>query len=270
MFVVVHQAPFRLSGMNSMARVEAELRARGETLASFAARLGVRSQDINNWKRRGIPRTKQTSVAEALGWSLDQLLTGKTVAPDQPNRPQAEQSQADQPNSHVMSTAGRRGAADDPSRVGFGVRETRDGDPSEYAPWLPRQRLALHQGQVVMIEERHAPVAFPADWLQRQGLREETLALYQAEGDSMAPLIRAGDILLIDRADCDPAKGGVFLLHDGRRLIIRRIDIDYDGAWILRSDNLARYPDRRVASAMQQIQVKVIGRVDWRGGEINA
>jgi phage repressor protein C with HTH and peptisase S24 domain len=249
--------------MNPMARVEAEIRARGETLASFAGRLGVRSQDINNWKRRGIPRTKQSAVAAALGWSLDRLLTGKLEAPGQ-----ADQPQTDHPKSHSMSAANTGAAHGYPDITGFAVRETGDADPSEYAAWLPKQRLALQQGQVVMIEERRSPVAFPSDWLQRHGLQEEHLALYQAEGDDMAPLIRAGDILLIDLADSDPVEGGVFLLHDRRALIIRRIDVDYDGAWILRADNLARYPDRRVLPAAQETQVNLVGRVYWRGGDI--
>lgn len=256
-----------------MANVEAEIRARGETLASFAARIGVRSQDINNWKRRGIPRTKQTAVAEALGWSLDRLLTGEPVAPDltdqlQADQPQMDQRQADQPNSHARSAADTGATHTYPEISGFAIRETGDNDPSEPSPWLPKQRLALQAGQVVMIEERRSPVAFPPDWLQRRELRQENLALYQAEGDAMAPLIRAGDILLIDLADSGPVEGGVFLIHDSRTLIIRRIDVDYDGAWILRADNLTRYPDRRVSPAAQETQVNLVGRVYWRGGEI--
>lgn len=63
--------------MNSraMAKVEKALRSSGQTLASFAMQLGVRSQDLNNWKKRGIPRTRQKQVADALGWTLDQLLS---------------------------------------------------------------------------------------------------------------------------------------------------------------------------------------------------
>jgi phage repressor protein C with HTH and peptisase S24 domain len=278
MFVAVHLALFRLPGMNPMANVEAEIRARGETLASFAARIGVRSQDINNWKRRGIPRTKQAAVAEALGWSLDRLLTGESVAPDLTDQPQADQPQVDQPqtdqpqagqpNSHARSAADTGATLAYPAIAGFAIRETGENDRSEPALWLPKQRLALQAGQVVMIEERRSPVAFPPDWLQRRELRQENLALYQAEGDAMAPLIRAGDILLIDLADSGPVEGGVFLLHAGQTLIIRRIDVDYDGAWILRADNLTRYPDRRVSPAAQGTQVNLVGRVYWRGGEI--
>lgn len=249
--------------MNPMARVETEIRARGETLASFAARIGVRSQDINNWKHRGIPRTKQRCVAEALGWSLDRLLTGEPAAPAR-----ADQPQTDQPSSHSMSTAGTGSTHAYPDAAGFKALETRDGEPSDYSPWLPKHRLNLRDGRVVMIAEGRSPVAFPPDWLERRGLREETLALYQAEGDGMAPLIRDGDILLVDLADTRAVDGGLFLLHDGRMLIIRRVYFDYDGTWILRSDNFARYPDQTVPPVVQETQVKVVGRVHWRGGEI--
>lgn len=60
-----------------MERVESELLRRNTSLADFARRLGVRGQDINNWKRRGIPRDKQVKVADELGWTLDRLLTGR-------------------------------------------------------------------------------------------------------------------------------------------------------------------------------------------------
>lgn len=69
-----------MPNITPMQRVEAEIRNRGNNLAWLAAELGVRSQDINNWKMRGIPRNQQIRVANALGWSLDCLLTGHEPA----------------------------------------------------------------------------------------------------------------------------------------------------------------------------------------------
>jgi transcriptional regulator with XRE-family HTH domain len=60
--------------MTEWDRVEAELVRRGLTLAEFARQLKVRSQHVNNWKNRGIPKGKLVAVAQVLGLTVDQLL----------------------------------------------------------------------------------------------------------------------------------------------------------------------------------------------------
>lgn len=242
-----------------MERVEAEIRARGESLASFAVRIGVRSQDINNWKHRGIPRTRQKPVADALGWTLDRLLTG-------------EEAGSAMPVHSVIQSASVGGAGSSrayPGVLGSRAFETRDGESDERRPWFPGQALRLVEGQVVVVSDVvRSPVAFTPDWLAHHGLSEETLALYQAHGDDMEPRIRDGDVLLIDLADRTPTEGGVFLVHYGPMLVVRRIHLGYDGAWILCADHRVIRPDQTVPPAAQGVQVQVIGRVRWRGGEV--
>lgn len=62
--------------MSLMITVEKEVRARGLTLADFAAQIGVTPPNITNWKKRDIPGNKYQLVAEGLGWTVDELLAG--------------------------------------------------------------------------------------------------------------------------------------------------------------------------------------------------
>lgn len=107
-------------------------------------------------------------------------------------------------------------------------------------------------------------MAFRRDWLARAGLRPETLSVISANGDSMAPTIDDGDALLINHAECEPKDGQVYALARGDEMIVKRLVRDFGGGWIVRSDNLdkSRYGDFHVSSA----DVRVVGRVVWRGG----
>jgi len=119
---------------------------------------------------------------------------------------------------------------------------------------------AYHNGHVELL----GGLAFRRDWLARAGLRPETLSVISANGDSMAPTIDDGDALLINHAECEPKDGQVYALARGDEMIVKRLVRDFGGGWIVRSDNLdnSRYGDFHVSSA----DVRVVGRVVWRGG----
>jgi lambda repressor-like predicted transcriptional regulator len=246
--------------MTPMERVEAEVRARGESLASFAARIGVRSQDINNWKKRGIPRSRQRLVADALGWTLDRLLAENgvdSVPPAQRPLPAAGETPADSPG-HFAGVAEGGGARvwDRPASVlgGGGL-------------WIPRRRIVMQGGHVSVVPEEGGALAFARAWVARSGLREESTAVYCAQDDSMHPAIRAGDLLLVDVADQELADARVFLVCYRGELKARRVYLGYDGAWILRADNReGGYPDQSVPADDQGTRVILVGRVLWRAG----
>ena len=60
--------------MNKMfKRVESELTAGGNTKVWLAKKLSESTQNINNWKRRGVPASKVKAIAHALGVSREYL-----------------------------------------------------------------------------------------------------------------------------------------------------------------------------------------------------
>lgn len=228
-----------------MVKVEAAVRARGETLAAFANRIGVRSQDINNWKARGIPRTKQKRVADALGWTLDDLLS--------------------EDDPVVLAPTPLEGSAQHPR-----IPESATGYPAG-GRWLrlPQHRLALDPTTgTLSIDDSGEVQTYSEPWIARTRACTENFALLEAQGDTMAPLIRHGDLLVVDLNDREIADGSVFVVRYGGSLRSRRIDLRYDGSLVLRCEDQARYPDEVVPGSDRDRHVQVIGRVLWRAGAI--
>lgn len=64
-------------------RIDAELLRRGKSWAWLAKALGVTQQRANNWQRRQVPPAMHKAIADALGWTVDQLL----AQPASPQKP---------------------------------------------------------------------------------------------------------------------------------------------------------------------------------------
>lgn len=83
-------SPYReTSGMEDLVwpRVDEELRRRGgKNLApgswpALTKALGTTKQVVYNWKQRGIPAKEYPAIAEALGWTVDELLGNGEARP---------------------------------------------------------------------------------------------------------------------------------------------------------------------------------------------
>lgn len=61
--------------------------ARGWNQTAFAAEIGATSAVVSNWKKRGMPADQHSTVAAALGISVDQLLGGAVVSGSPPPLP---------------------------------------------------------------------------------------------------------------------------------------------------------------------------------------
>ncbi|WP_170164790.1 S24 family peptidase [Thiocapsa rosea] len=83
-------------------------------------------------------------------------------------------------------------------------------------------------------------------WIARAKVCTENLALLEAQGDTMAHLIRDGDLLIVDVNDREIADGSVVVVRYGGALRSRRIELRYDGSLVLRCEDQARYPDEVV------------------------
>ncbi|KGU84850.1 S24 family peptidase [Pseudomonas mediterranea] len=111
-------------------------------------------------------------------------------------------------------------------------------------------------------------MAFKTDWLRANHLNQRKLDVIYANGHSMEPTINDGDVLLIDESKIEPKDGQVFALQtESKGTIVKRlVKSDFDG-WIIRSDNpdKARYGDETLRDG-EINEVRIIGRVVWRGG----
>lgn len=159
----------------------------------------------------------------------------------------------------------------------FGIEETALGatkdnshnrHPSGLASgdWarIPRLSLGASAGPGVMPAEE-APMdsfRFSRRWLREQGLDGSKLSAIAVEGDSMEPLLRNGDEILVDRTE-RPFRDGVHVVRLGDALLVKRIASLGFGRYTLLSENKA-YPPLDVAAD----EIEIIGRVVWKAGRV--
>ena len=157
----------------------------------------------------------------------------------------------------------------------FDVDERELGAPEEksYSPgvparddWIDVGRLPLGAsagpGALAESEEAFDAFRFSRRWLREQGLDGARLSAITVEGDSMEPLLRDGDEILVDRTD-RPFRDGVHVVRMGETLMVKRLASAGPGRVTLLSQNLA-YPPVEVAFD----EIAIIGRVVWKGGRV--
>lgn len=150
----------------------------------------------------------------------------------------------------------------------LGAPEDKSYAASRSAPgeWVEIGRLPLGAsagpGALAQDERPYDTFRFSRRWLREQGLEGAQLSAITVEGDSMEPLLRNGDEILVDRAP-RPFRDGVHVVRLGENLMVKRLAAAGPGRLTLLSQNLS-YPPIEVSLA----DVEVIGRVVWKGGRV--
>lgn len=156
----------------------------------------------------------------------------------------------------------------------FGVDEAelggsaeKRGDPrGDGSGWAVVPRLPLGasagQGALASVELPFDAFRFSRRWLREQGLDAAMLSAIAVEGDSMEPVLRDGDEILVDRTP-RPLRDGIHVVRLGDALHVKRVQAGRPGTLTLISANPA-YPPIEVALD----DVDVVGRVVWKGGRL--
>lgn len=108
--------------------------------------------------------------------------------------------------------------------------------------------------------------AFRRDWLQKRGLNINNCRIVDVEGDSMAPYLNDGDVVLVDLSDTTIKSGDVYAIAVDGELRVKRLFRKYDGSIEIRSDNTSSLYLSETVTADSVEQLHVVGRVVWRGG----
>ena len=162
----------------------------------------------------------------------------------------------------------------------FGIAESELGAPAEdnsYDPkvklpktaqdgWVMVPRLPLGAsagpGALAADERPFDSFGFSRRWLREQGLETAQLSAIRVEGDSMEPLLRDGDEILVDRA-MRAFRDGIHVVRLGDTLVVKRVAALGAGRLSLLSQNMA-YPPVEVGAD----EVEIIGRVVWKSGRL--
>jgi len=207
------------------------------TQRDFALLAGVKESTQRNYEaERSVPDANYfASVAHAV--DVQYIITGERSAVPQSQRSILE------------------------ANAGLGTAAYRD----RFA-LVPRYRVeaAAGHGAANDADEILDHMAFQRQWLRAIGVEADSAAVIMARGDSMEPLIRDGDLVILDRAQtelCD----GVFVIRRDGHLIIKRAQDRLDGTWMLTSENDAYEPI--VIHGDQAVELHIIGRAryTWAG-----
>ena len=153
----------------------------------------------------------------------------------------------------------------------FGVGEAELGAPEDFSyeargDWVEVPRLPLEAsagpGAVGAAEIAFDAFRFSRRWLREQGLEPALLSSIRVMGDSMDPLLRDGDEILVDRTP-RPFREGVHVIRLGEALHVKLLQAVPPGGMRLISKNPA-YEPVEVGMA----DVDVVGRVVWKGGRL--
>jgi phage repressor protein C with HTH and peptisase S24 domain len=153
----------------------------------------------------------------------------------------------------------------------FGIGEGELGAPEDLSyesrgAWVEVPRLPLEAsagpGAVGAAEIPFDAFRFSRRWLREQGLEPALLSSIRVMGDSMDPLLRDGDEILVDRTP-RPFREGVHVVRLGETLHVKLLQAVPPGRLRLVSSNAAYEPVE-----VPMADVDVVGRVVWKGGRL--
>ena len=146
----------------------------------------------------------------------------------------------------------------------LGAPEDRGGEPRGEFVDIPRLPLeaSAGPGATAAQEIPFDSFRFSRRWLREQGLEPRQLSAIRVMGDSMDPLLRDGDEILVDRTP-RAFREGVHVVRLGDALHVKLLQAVPPGRLRLISKNPAYEP---VEVAMTDVDV--VGRVVWKGGRL--
>ena len=204
-------------------------RSRGSSLAGLSALIGRNSSYLQQFIRKGSPRKLEEQDRKVLAefFGVDESELG--------------------------------GA---PDGVGEKSYAASRGDEDFHA--IPRLSFAAAAGpgQFAGDESPFDNFGFSGRWLRENGFDPKMLSALTVEGDSMEPLLRHGDEILVDRGSRFE-RDGVHVVRLGEALMVKRLASAGAGRIALLSQNLA-YPPVEVSLD----EVEVLGRVVWKSGRL--
>lgn len=95
-------------------------------------------------------------------------------------------------------------------------------------------------GDTIPIE----PIPFSPEVLRRNSLRADELAVLEVRGDSMEPVLFAGDLVMVDKAPSKPVSGKMYVVARGSDVQIKWVTVMRSAIQLI-SEN-EHYPPERV------------------------
>jgi phage repressor protein C with HTH and peptisase S24 domain len=124
-------------------------------------------------------------------------------------------------------------------------------------------RVSAGRGQLVPSDDVIDEISFTRSWLLRLGVNADLCGLVEVRGDSMAPHIRNGALVLVHFAEMEVINGLIYAFTLGDELFLKRLT-RIEGGWLITADNPA-YPPLQVMGAdanMLQVHGRIRAAID--------
>ncbi|HEU6436104.1 MAG TPA: S24 family peptidase [Nitratidesulfovibrio sp.] len=227
-----------------------------KTDAALAAALGLSHQAVYSAKSKSkIPPSWVYEAARRFSVSADWLFFGR--GPMHPGEPSG---QATLPGSEVA----RRLLASRAQPNALDARPLFEGTELDCDMVLVtkvKARLSAGGGSLEVNGESVGRYAFRSDWLCRKGSPPQ-MVLMDVVGDSMAPDIQDGDMVLIDQGKTEIIPGAIYAVGIDEGVFVKRLSL-LPGRLVISSANPAYAPIEVHRESQDMESIRVIGRVLW-------
>lgn len=196
--------------------------------AALAKALNASSQTVHNWEKRGVSQQGLVLAQRVIGCNASWIETG----------------------AGTMSIAEVPGIVEAAANPGVNVpmlsNDASMGGGCEVQPDdVMTGHLTLTPN---FVNEAVRPT------------KKDALRFIHAYGDSMAPTLNSGDVLLVDTGVLEVKIDGIYVLRAHDRLFVKRVRQRMDGKFEISSDN----PTHKTVDVLNGgSEVAVIGRVVW-------
>jgi len=163
-----------------------------------------------------------------------------------------------------------------------GLKQAAESEAQEKSVFIPLYNGAAAAGPdgLLIPDEVADYYPFRRDWIERKfgkGRGNKDLVLVRVRGDSMAPTLGNGELVLVDlsetaRTDIKPGHIYMVRLADGESLALKRIMVnrqDDKASLVCLSDNPAYEPFTIEIRTGKPLSYYILGRVRWAGKEFD-
>jgi len=139
------------------------------------------------------------------------------------------------------------------------------GDTDTIAIPKVKARLSAGTGSLETSGDTEKFCHFRSDWINRR-CRPGQCVVMDVGGDSMEPVIKDKDIVLVDQGQTEIITGNIYAIGIDDEVLIKHVD-KVPGHYVLRSAN-KEYEPINVDLQDESLNVRIIGRVLWMGREL--
>ena len=230
---------------------------RGQASQSeFAAQIGVSIRTIQRWENKNdVPKGDVLlKLHELYNVNLHWLLTGQGDSPKQLGQNQFGTNENPTEAEYILENGVPK---EIPAQIGQTGQATQNASLVFIPIALPK--LSKSGGELIFEETSEKFFAFQKSWLQCMATKIDNLILLSMRGDSMAPLICSGDMVMIDRGRRDITEGCTYAIGMSEMIYLKKLLVMPNEKVRLISENKDAYESFEI----DRQDLRILGEVIW-------